>query len=317
MRIVTHQDIVDLNIPPKQCYDWVSYVLEHKKDALLPAKISMKLGEGIFCNTMPGVVSMPSGKRYGGVKVVTRYPQRSPSLDSKLILFDADSGEMEALMDADWITAMRTGAVAVHSMRLFVKRDFNTIGLIGLGNTARATMLVFSAFCNKKVKVLLLKYKGQEALFAERFSGFPNFEFVYCDTAEEVIAHSQVVISAATYLPEDLCRDNAFGKGVLVIPIHTLGFTNCDLFFDKVFADDINHVKHFKYFDKFRSFAEVGDVVCGNAEGRANDNERILVYNIGIALHDIYYAANIFEMLIHEENLQSVDFLGPKDKFWI
>lgn len=26
--------------------------------------------------------------------------------------------------------------------------------------------------------------------------------------------------------------------GVLIVPIHTPGFTNCDLFFDKVFADE-------------------------------------------------------------------------------
>ena len=28
-----------------------------------------------------------------------------------------------------------------------------------------------------------------------------------------------------------------------VIPVHTRGFQNCDLFFDKVFADDTDHVK--------------------------------------------------------------------------
>lgn len=317
MRIVTHKDILDLNVSPRQCYEWVSYVLEHKKDALLPAKTSMKLDEGVFCNTMPCVVAMPNGKKFGGVKIVTRYPQRKPALDSKLILFDADNGEMKAVMDADWITAMRTGAVAVHSIRLFAKRDFNTVGIIGLGNTARATMLVLSSFCDKKIKVRLLKYKGQEILFAQRFSQFPNFEFEYCDSAEQVVSGSQVVISAVTYLSEDLCSDSAFGKGVLVVPIHTRGFTNCDLFFDKVFADDINHVKHFKYFDKFRSFAEVSDVVCGNAKGRENDDERILAYNIGIALHDVYYAANIYEMLQQKGGLTSVDFLEPTEKFWI
>ena len=35
-----------------------------------------------------------------------------------------------------------------------------------------------------------------------------------------------------------------------MVPVHTRGFSNCDLFFDKVFADDYGHVKHFKYFDK-------------------------------------------------------------------
>ena len=46
------------------------------------------------------------------VELVTRYPERIPALDSKMLLFDAESGETLAFVDGDWITAMRTGAVA-------------------------------------------------------------------------------------------------------------------------------------------------------------------------------------------------------------
>ena len=101
----------------------------------------------------------------------------------------------------------------------------------------------------------------------------------------------------------------------MVIPVHTLGFTNCDLFFDKVFADDYGHVKHFKYFDKFKSFAEVSDVVNGIKPGRENDEERILVYNIGIALHDIYYAGQIYGKM--ENSATEVEFLPPTERFWL
>ena len=55
---------------------------------------------------------------YGGVKLVTRYPKRNPSLDSEILLYDLKTGENVALMDGNWITTMRTGAVAAHSIRL-------------------------------------------------------------------------------------------------------------------------------------------------------------------------------------------------------
>lgn len=71
---------------------------------------------------------------------------------------------------------------------------------------------------------------------------------------------------------------------------------NCDLFFDKVYADDTDHVKHFKYFNQFKRFAEVSDVLNGAAEGRQSDSERILVYNIGLSMHDIYFAAKIYQL---------------------
>ena len=316
MKIITHQDIVNLNISPLTCYEWVSHMIADKSEALLPAKISMKLGLGTFCNVMPSVVNLPDGSRYGGVKMVTRYPDRIPSLDSKLILFDALTGDIKAIMDADWITAMRTGAVAVHSLNLFAKKDFKTIGVIGLGNTARATVSVLSEVNSADYKIKLFKYKGQEELFAKRFEKNKNFHFEYCDSYEQVVEESDVIISAATYLSEDLCEDKSYKEGVLIIPIHTLGFTNCDLFFDKIYADDTNHVKHFKYFDRFKKFAEVSEVVNGKTAGRENDKERIMVYNIGVAMHDVYFAANIYNML-QNKAVQSIEFGSPKKKFWL
>ena len=74
----------------------------------------------------------------------------------------------------------------------------------------------------------------------------------------------------------------------------TTEYKNCDLFFDKVFADDRSHVEGFCYFDRFRSFAELPAVLNGSIPGRANNSERILSYNIGIATHDIVAAYHIY-----------------------
>lgn len=54
----------------------------------------------------------------------------------------------------------------------------------------------------------------------------------------------------------------------------------------------------------------------GNKAGRENDNERILAYNIGVATHDVYFAAHIYEMLKDEE-LEQVLLKSPSDKFWL
>lgn len=259
--------------------------------------------------------------RGGGVKVVTRYPDRVPSLESCILLMDATTGEFLALMDGTWITAMRTGAVAAHSVMLFAKKNFSVIGMMGLGNTSRAALLVLAEqIGDRKITVKLLKYKGQEKSFAERFSGYKNLKFVYADTAEEMVHGSDVVISGATYLLEDVCSDECFDKGVLVVPIHTLGFTNCDLFFDKVFADDLGHVHHFKNFNKFKQFAEVSDVVNGIKPGRESDSERIVAYNIGISIHDVAFASAIYEMMQQKgilDSLPDADLKIPSEKFWV
>jgi len=98
-----------------------------------------------------------------------------------------------------------------------------------------------------------------------------------------------------------------------VIPICTMGFQNCDLFFDKVFTDEIEQIRGFKYFDKFRSLANVTDVLNGNREGRTNDQERILVYNYGIAIHDLYFAMK----LMNKAEGKDVEYNFCKEKYFM
>ena len=316
MKIITFEDIKKLNVSPADCYRWTSEMIKNKRNAVLPAKISMKPRDGVFCNVMPCIVQDGSAS-WGGVKIVTRYPERNPSLDSQLILLDVISGEVLALMDANWITAMRTGAVAAHSIMLFAKEDFSEIGMIGLGNTARATLLVLTEMMPAhQFNIKLMRHKGQEIEFAKYFAEYTNLQFCYVDDNEKLVRGSDVVISAATYLPEDICSDDCFDEGVLVVPIHTLGFTNCDLFFDKIYADDFNHVCHFKNFDKFKKFSEVSDVVNGRTVGRESKKERIMVYNIGVSMHDINFAAHIYQMLKGSE-LKEIDLMTPQNKFWV
>lgn len=316
MKLITFKDIENLKISPNKCYEWVKNTIKNKNKAILPSKISMRPYPEIFCNVMPCMIDSNIGN-YAGLKVVTRYPNRNPSLDGKILLLNKDNGNFLALMDADWITTMRTGAVAVNSIVLFAKKGFKTLGFIGLGNTARATLLILqNVLPDRNFKIKLFKYKGQEDSFKKRFEKYNNLEFEYVQTYEDLIKGSDIIVSAVTYLEEDICSNDCFDEGVLVIPIHTRGFTNCDLFFDKVYGDDISHIHHFKNFDKFKNFSEVTDVMNGKCNGRENEKERIIVYNIGISLHDIYFAANIYKLLNNKELLE-LDMKQPKEKFWI
>ena len=322
MKIISFDDVIALNISPIKCYEWVSEMILHKEKAFLPAKTHMNMPGNVFCNVMPSLLPGAANSNWGGVKVVTRYPERTPALDSKILLFNADTGEFLALMDGNWITAMRTGSVAAHSVIHFAKKTYSTIGMIGLGNTARATMIVLSAMVPDRIlNIKLLRYKTQAEMFTERFSDYNNLHFTIIDDVKDVIKGSDVVISCATYFEKDICSDDCFDEGVLVVPVHTRGFTNCDLFFDKVFADDTGHVDHFNNFSKFRYFAEVSDVVNGRAVGRENDKERILAYNIGVSIHDINYAAHIYQMMSEKpeifETLTDAIMLDPTEKFWV
>jgi len=314
MKVIDFDLIKGLNISPETCVEWVENAFRIKYESKLPSKISMKIDSKIFFNTMP--VYIPEQDRFG-VKIVSRYPERKPSLEADILLYDTSSGDALALMDASWITAMRTGAVAALTVHELKSSNAIEYAFLGLGNTARATLLCLLPLLNgQQIHIRLLAYKGQEILFKERFSEYDNLTFSFYDSAEELVKGADVVVSCVTVATELIASDDAYKEGVLVVPVHTRGFQNCDLFFDKVFADDTGHVKDFQYFSHFKRFNEFSRVLLGDDPGRETDQERILVYNIGIALHDIYYAGKIYSMLKTAE-LPDIQMSFLNTKYWV
>lgn len=314
MKIIDFSSIQKLAIPPEKWVEWVSEAFCSKYDAVLPSKISLKIDDKVFFNTMP--VYIPGLKRFG-LKLVSRYPSRNPSLLADILLYDTADGTPLALMDGSWITAMRTGAVAALSILTFQSSVAKEYAFLGLGNTARATLLsLLSAVKDKPVHVRLLRYKEQEQSFIERFAEYKNVTFSVYDTSEDLVRGADVVVSCVTVATELIASDQAFKEGVLVVPVHTRGFQNCDLFFDKVFADDRNHVKDFRYFQQFRQFDEFSNVLLHKTPGRETDRERILAYNIGIALHDIYFASKLYDMLSAADS-PAIQTSSISSKFWV
>ena len=294
---ITNQQIENLKITPEQCVAWVTESFKMKYDTQLPPKISVH-PQGIdFYTSMPCL--LPALFDRFGVKVVSRVNGRKPALHSDLLLYEASSGHLLALMDADWITQMRTGAVAALAIQTLQQSHATTYAFVGLGSVAKATMECFLAILpqDKHIIVKLQKYKDQAEAFAQQFVD-NRVTYQIVETHEELVKDSDVIVSAVTEMTELFCEDNSlFKEGVLVVPIHTRGFQNCDLFFDHVFADDKGHVAGFKYFDRFKAFNELSEVLLGKVPARLSGKERILAYNIGLGLHDVYFASKIYERL--------------------
>ena len=323
MKYISFDIIKDLNITPKNCIDWAKQSLLYKYSSVLPPKISIKFNDGCFFNTMPSL--LPNINRFG-VKIVSRYPRTQftktndiqkeiPSLSADILLYDTESGELLSIMDGTWITSMRTGAIAAISINLLKKKSANTYSFIGLGNTARATLLCLNEILkHQPISVKLLAYKDQHKIFIERFSSYNNIKFEVYDSAVDMIRVSEVIISCVTTTKDIFATDDTFSEGVLVVPVHTMGFQNCDLFFDKVFCDDIGHVNNFKYFDKFQKCDEIANVLSEKIAGRETEKERILAYNIGISLQDIFFASNIYNLL-EGKGIVLSKFIP--EKFWV
>lgn len=285
--------VLSLMPSPQDCVKWVEAALKMKRSVVLPPKTSLHFPGDVFFNTMP--VAISELNRFG-VKEVVRIPGRKPSVQGDILIYNFTTGELLALMDGTIITEWRTGAVAAHSMNLFQRSDARVFSFVGLGATARTTLRCYLAtYPSRKPQVIrLFRHKDQAEMFANDFSS-SGIHFEIVDTMESLIRGADVIVSCVTAFDDIVARGDWFSEGCCLIPVHTRGFQNCDLLFDIVYADDRGHVEHFQNFSKFHAFAEVADVVTGNVPGRSNDSERILVYNIGIALHDIYFATKLLQ----------------------
>ncbi len=296
MEHITTDKIKELCIDSKECVKWVKEAFLIKSRCQLPAKMSVHPSGNDFFTTMPCLLPEEYGRF--GVKVVSRILGRKPALKSDLMLFDSRSGELLALIDCDWITAKRTGAVATLAIDTFRNKTASVYAFVGLGSMAHSTMTCLLDTSRDNIfNIRLLRYKDQAERMIDEYGHYENAKFSICNSMEELVAGADVVVSCITDAKGLLVEDTSlFKPGVLVVPVHTRGFQNCDLCFDKVFGDDTDHIKGFKYFSSFKEFHEIGDVLSGVCKGREDDDERILSYNIGLGLHDVYYASKIYDM---------------------
>ncbi len=296
MRYITDEQIKKINIDSFELLKIVNDTIKHKKESLLPPKTSIHLDEkgSIFYNTMPCCIP---ALNVGGVKLVNRYPDNTPSLNANLMLYDLSNGQLKAVMDASYLTILRTSAVGIHSVYLFAKKDFKTIAFIGLGEVGKLALKIFIDTIDHDVIIRIFNYKNRAKEIIAEYKDRKHVTFEVYDDYDSLVNNCDVIVSAVTYQENDFTTPDKYKKGCLIVPIHTRGFMDCDLVFDKIFGDDTGHLKNFKNFNKFKRFEEICDVVNGKVKGRESDDERIIAYSVGIALHDITLANIIYEKL--------------------
>lgn len=318
MLVLDFKTIKNMNVSEKEIYQWCNEAWKMKDRCILPAK--MKMWEGVSGRyiTMPCVIP---DYDIAGIKFISRNVDDVngiPARNSHIFIQKRSELGLLAVEDGMWITNMRTAAIAVHSVIEYSSDDARTLGIMGLGLVAYAFMMFLGKVSTRKYTIKLLRYKDQAEKFIERFKDkFSQFGFEIVDNYVDICS-CDIVVSAVSFARKEFASDEVFKPGCLVVPIHTAGFQNCDLFFDKVIIDDAEHVKHFKYYEHFKDKAcEVSQIENGERCGRDNNTQRILAYCGGIALHDLYCGYKIYQKALQKGCGISVDMKYPEQHLWI
>lgn len=190
---------------------------------------------------------------------------------------------------------IRTAAVAVHSLINFAKKR-DTIAMVGLGNIGTEIgNILFELVSQEKIIVKLFRYKDQAEKFVAKFSHYENITFHLCDTYEDLIKGSDVVVSSVTFIEEDYCAPSVFKEECTVIPVHLRGFKECDKEFDHVITSDLISIKKFQNYNAIKKLSYIDDLIKNIENYKAE--KQTIIYNLGLAVYDLFYAAKIYNKI--------------------
>lgn len=127
----------------KQCIDMQQAIAAmesafkqyHHGQVELPLRTSVSIKEEeALTLTMPAYLS---GEKALGLKVVSVFPnnlaRNKAVINGAILLLNEQTGEVQALMEAGWLTALRTGAVSGLATRYLAREDATHLAIIGSG----------------------------------------------------------------------------------------------------------------------------------------------------------------------------------------
>jgi len=312
--LLSHEDILKLDIDLVQVSDAIKDILKDhsNKNTLLEKKITLRSVNDSFFTAMPsGAKSINSFCN----KTICR-PEKNlnntPSVLGSLSLYDFETNKLKAVMDATWITSIRTGCVAALSALTYSRSSSNTISIMGMGNTAIATILFIEKLMPNIKIVKILSYKDHFKRTCDRFK-HTGLIFEEINSVEELFKETDIIITCQTFSQDPFIKPEWLFDGMTAIPVHMRGWQECDQYFDKVFTDDYDHTKD--WLPKFSG--ELGEVLSLKKPGRTSDNEKIICYNYGISIEDLAVASVVFNKAIEDEHIKTFIFDDYASRYFI
>jgi ornithine cyclodeaminase/alanine dehydrogenase len=260
-----------------------------------------------FIHAMPALIGALGA---AGVKWVGGFPGNParglPYITGLLILNDAATGIPKAVMDATWITAMRTGAATAVAAKRLARPGAATLGILGCGVQARTNLEALACVLPdmKSVRAYDIHPERARAYAEEQGKRYPRLAVEPVATPREAVQGSDVVVTAGPIKkhPEPAIIPEWFGEGALGVPLDYDSYWTPQAMAkaDRFYTDDTAQILATRagghYFQRIPEvYADLGEVIAGRKDARRNPRERLLCMNLGLALEDMATAPLVLE----------------------
>jgi len=227
----------------------------------------------------------------------------TPSISALVVLSDAATGAILAIMDGRWITAVRTAAVTAIAARRLARPDAAAIGFVGCGVQARSHLAALRRVLPRlRRAVAFSRSEGSAAAIAAEARA-AGMEAEMTRDPRAAVAGLDVVVTTvpaapgfAPFLDPDWIAPGAFvsavdlGRTWKPEPIARLDIVATD---DRSQSEALGREGKLVTSGPFH--ADLAELVSGKVPGRRNPRERAFFVFAGDALADFAAARVVYE----------------------
>jgi alanine dehydrogenase len=224
-------------------------------------------------------------------------------------LFDGNTGELLAILEANRLGQQRTGAASGVATKFLARKEAATVAILGTGWQAESQLEAVCSVRNVSQVRCHGRQDSRRAAFAERMTKTLGVDVRAAESGEAAVRGADIVI-AATSSPESVVRGDWLEPGVHInaIGANQLGARELDdstirrctfIAADSVEqarmeAGDLAHPVSVGLL-RWDAVHEISEIVAGRVNGRQTARDITLFKSLGLAIEDVAVGSFVYE----------------------
>lgn len=247
------------------------------------------------------------------IKIVTVYGDNLahyglPTIQGVLLVHDAKSGQVLAMLDAEHLTAMRTGAASGVATKYLARPDAETVVLFGAGALGPGQLAAVCAVCPIHRAYVVTRTGDKDVDFCRQMAQTLGIEVHATRNTNHAITQADIICTATNsptpLFPGDWVRP---GTHINAVGAYTRTMRELDTALiqrSRVFVDhrpaagaeagDILIPIAEGAFSQGQIAGALGEVINGDVVGRTSTEEITVFKSVGLAMQDAVTAARLY-----------------------
>jgi alanine dehydrogenase len=305
MLLLAHDDVAGLLAPEEIIEAMREALLEQSRGLVqVPPRTTVDSSSGFgWLRTMPAILN---GSKVMGFKAM--HSTSGVGVGYFVDLYDLPSGELLAMMDADWLTAQRTAATAAIGVDVLASKTIRTVGVLGSGEQARSMLIAASKVRHLAQINVFSPTPAHRQAFAEAIGREHGLNIKPVERPEQAVAGCDLLLSVFRAGKEPTVSAEWITPGMHICAASSVRPVARELEDDiwrkaaVVAVDDRAHAFESgdgrsaiasRAFDPERA-VELWELVGGKQRGRTADSDITLFKSVGTALQDLAIANAIY-----------------------